>query len=76
MAGPMAPVVKELAALRHKFTGKILAGHCCSLAQAGDADHARVIERVGEAGIAVVALPMCNMYLQDRQATERTPRDA
>jgi cytosine deaminase len=32
-----------------------------------------VIERVGEAGIAVVSLPMCNMYLQDREAG-RTPR--
>ena len=31
------------------------------------------MERVAEAGIAVVSLPMCNMYLQDRQAG-RTPR--
>ena len=29
------------------------------------------IERVGEAGIAVVSLPMCNMYLQDRGAGAR-----
>jgi cytosine deaminase len=62
-----------LAALRHRFKGSIVAGHCCSLAQASEADAARVIERVGEAGIAVVSLPMCNMYLQDR-AARRTPR--
>ena len=31
------------------------------------------IDRVAEAGIAVVSLPMCNMYLQDRVAG-RTPR--
>jgi cytosine deaminase len=31
------------------------------------------MERVAEAGIAVVSLPMCNMYLQDRMAG-RTPR--
>ena len=31
------------------------------------------MERVAEAGIAVVSLPMCNMYLQDRRAG-RTPR--
>jgi cytosine/creatinine deaminase len=62
-----------LAARRHKFKGRIVAGHCCSLAQASDADCARVIERIGEAGIAVVSLPMCNMYLQDRNA-RRTPR--
>jgi cytosine deaminase len=61
------------AALRHRFKGSIVAGHCCSLAQASDADAASVIERIGEAGIAVVSLPMCNMYLQDR-AARRTPR--
>jgi cytosine deaminase len=61
------------AALRHRFTGKILAGHCCSLALQQPADEARIIAKVAEAGIAVVSLPMCNMYLQDRQAG-RTPR--
>ena len=36
-------------------------------------DEARIIAKVREAGIAVVSLPMCNMYLQDRQPG-RTPR--
>ena len=36
-------------------------------------DEARIIAKVKEAGIAVVSLPMCNMYLQDR-APGRTPR--
>jgi cytosine/creatinine deaminase len=62
-----------VAALRHRFKGRIVAGHCCSLALAPDEDRARIIDRVGEAGIAVVSLPMCNMYLQDRSAG-RTPR--
>jgi cytosine deaminase len=61
------------AAVRTSFKGRIVAGHCCSLALQSDADRSRVIERVGEAGIAVVSLPMCNMYLQDRRAG-RTPR--
>ena len=61
------------AALRHKFKGKIVAGHCCSLALADDNERATIIARVAEAGIAVVSLPMCNMYLQDRKAG-RTPR--
>ena len=61
------------AALRNKFRGKITCGHCCSLAVQDDAGRARVIERIGEAGIAVVSLPMCNMYLQDR-SPGRTPR--
>jgi cytosine deaminase len=61
------------AVLRHKFRGKVVAGHCCSLALAPDEDRARIISKVAEAGVAVVSLPMCNMYLQDR-APGRTPR--
>lgn len=61
------------AALRHGFTGRILCGHCCSLALQEPQDEERIIAKVREAGIAVVSLPMCNMYLQDRQAG-RTPR--
>ena len=60
-------------ALRHRFKGRIVAGHCCSLALAGDDERAAIIAKVAEAGIAVVSLPMCNMYLQDR-AAGRTPR--
>jgi cytosine/creatinine deaminase len=61
------------AALRHRFEGKILCGHCCALALQGPEDEARVIRLVREAGIAIVSLPMCNMYLQDRKFG-RTPR--
>ncbi len=61
------------AALRHRFKGRILCGHCCSLALQGSEDEKRIIAMVREAGIAVVSLPMCNMYLQDRQSG-RTPR--
>ncbi|AVF02630.1 MULTISPECIES: cytosine deaminase [Devosia] len=58
------------------FSGSVVAGHCCSLA-VQDADTARrVIDKVARAGIAVVSLPMCNMYLQDRDNASgvRTPR--
>lgn len=61
------------ALLRHHFTGKVLAGHCCSLALMADEDRTRVTDKLGEAGVAVVSLPMCNLYLQDREAG-RTPR--
>jgi cytosine/creatinine deaminase len=61
------------AALRHGFKGKILAGHCCSLSLQTPEDEARIIAKVRAAGIAVVSLAMCNMYLQDR-ANNRTPR--
>ena len=62
-----------VAALRHRFKGRVVAGHCCSLALAPDEDRARTIDSVGEAGVAIVSLPMCNMYLQDRTAG-RTPQ--
>jgi cytosine/creatinine deaminase len=62
-----------LAALRHRFRGRIVVGHCCSLAFASDEDRARIISLLGEAGIALVSLPMCNMYLQDRIPGRATP---
>ncbi|MCX7326318.1 MAG: cytosine deaminase [Hyphomicrobiales bacterium] len=55
------------------FQGRILCGHCCSLALQMPQAEARVIAKVAEARIAIVCLPMCNMYLQDRMAG-RTPR--
>jgi cytosine/creatinine deaminase len=60
-------------ALRFGFKGKILAGHCCSLSLQTPEDEARIVAKVRAAGIAVVSLAMCNMYLQDR-APDRTPR--
>lgn len=61
------------AAIRNRYAGKVLCGHACSLALMPERDHARVIARVAEARLAVVSLPMCNMYLQDRRPG-RTPR--
>ncbi|WAC29064.1 cytosine deaminase [Ancylobacter sp. SL191] len=61
------------AALRHGFEGRILAGHCCSLARQSEDAIDRTLDLVARAGVAVVSLPMCNLYLQDRHAG-RTPR--
>ena len=60
-------------AIAHKFQGKILAGHCCSLARQGEETARRTIALVAQAGISVVSLPLCNMYLQDRRSGT-TPR--
>ena len=54
------------AALRHKYQGQVVVGHCCSLARQDADTAARTIDKVAQAGLAVVSLPMCNMYLQDR----------
>ncbi len=61
------------AVLRNGFTGKVTAGHCCSLARQDENIARATIDLVAKAGISIVSLPMCNMYLQDRHAG-RTPR--
>ena len=55
------------AALRHQFPGKVVCGHCCSLAVQSPEIVAQTIALVKEAGICVVSLPSCNLFLQDRQ---------
>ena len=74
-ADPQARSLEAIAdmALERKFAGQILAGHCCSLARQDDDGLKRIVEKVARAGINVVSLPMCNMFLQDRHAG-RTPR--
>ncbi len=54
------------AALRHQFEGTIVCGHCCSLAVQSPDDVAHTIDLVKAANIGIVSLPLCNLYLQDR----------
>ena len=61
------------AKLRNRFEGSVTVGHCCSLARQDDDIAAATIDKVAEAGVSVVSLPMCNMYLQDR-VTAPSPR--
>jgi cytosine/creatinine deaminase len=72
---PAANSLRTIAdtALRTKFPGNIVAGHCCSLATQEEAEADATMDRVAEAGIAVVSLPMCNMYLQGRDGERTTP---
>jgi cytosine/creatinine deaminase len=60
-------------AIRRRFGGRVVAGHCCSLALQPAAEADRTMDLVAEAGLAVVSLPMCNLYLMDR-TRGRTPR--
>jgi cytosine deaminase len=48
------------------YGGKVLAGHCCSLTVQDRDTQRRTIDKVAEAGVSVVSLPLCNMYLMDR----------
>ncbi|WP_417672216.1 cytosine deaminase [Roseibium sp.] len=61
------------AAIRCGFSGKIVCGHCCSLARQEESEADETLDLIAQAGIGVVSLPMCNMYLQDRMPG-RTPR--
>jgi cytosine deaminase len=67
---PNSHVLESLAdaVLETGFTGRVTAGHCCVLAVQDEATQKRTIEKVARANIAIVSLPMCNLYLQDREA--------
>ena len=64
------------------FKGKVNAGHCCSLARQMTDEADETLDLVANAGVSIVSLPMCNMYLQDRHRVDdadlsgpaRTPR--
>lgn len=75
----MDPTVNTLAqiaeaALETGFKGRIVAGHCCSLSTMPEGEALRTLDLCAKAGIGIVSLPMCNLYLQDRHAA-RTPRN-
>ncbi|BCM20299.1 cytosine deaminase [Mesorhizobium sp. J8] len=62
------------ASLWNGFEGNILVGHCCSLARQPDLEVLDTLDKVAKARLAVVSLPMCNLYLQDRRNNHTTPR--
>lgn len=61
-------------ALAEGFDAPITVGHCCSLSAQDDARAQQTLDLVAKANINIVSLPMCNLYLQDRQPG-RTPRE-
>ena len=61
------------AAMRRGYRGRVVCGHCCSLAMQPDAIIDRTLDMLAEADIAIVTLPAVNLYLQDRN-DGRTPR--
>ncbi|MEM6488083.1 MAG: cytosine deaminase [Pseudomonadota bacterium] len=61
------------AVLETGYAGRVAVGHACSLAVQPEAEALTTLDRVAEAGIALISLPLCNQYLQDR-VPGRTPR--
>jgi cytosine/creatinine deaminase len=67
--------LREIAAavLDTGFDAPVVVGHCCSVSAIAEDDAMTTLDLVAKAGLHVVSLPMCNLYLQDRQP-HRTPR--
>ena len=59
--------------IRTGFDRPVVCGHCCSLAVMPDDEADRTMDLVAQAGLSIVSLPLCNLYLQDRNPG-RTPR--
>ncbi|MFT4025675.1 MAG: cytosine deaminase [Novosphingobium sp.] len=72
---PHSNVLRRIAsiALERRSGIPIMVGHCCSLAVQDDGTIDQTLDLVAEAGLAIVSLPSCNLYLQSR-ASGRTPR--
>ena len=62
------------AVLGNRFQGRVLVGHCCSIARQADDVARKTLDKVAKAGVNIVSLPMCNLYLQDRRTDGTTPR--
>ncbi len=65
---PSANTLEYLAERKQAFgfPGRVLAGHCTSLAAMEELDARRIIEKVAQAGLNIVTLPSCNLYLMGR----------
>jgi cytosine deaminase len=75
---PAEEVLRTVAesVIRSDFRLPVVCGHCCSLTVQEPARQASTLQLVREAGIRVISLPLCNLYLQDRMkpGPMRTPR--
>ncbi|MGD1907692.1 MAG: cytosine deaminase [Leptolyngbyaceae cyanobacterium] len=61
------------ARMRHDFQGRVVCGHCCALSVQPPEVLQDMLAWTKRAELGIVSLPMCNLYLQDRQP-QRMPR--
>ncbi|MEM1302558.1 MAG: cytosine deaminase, partial [Pseudomonadota bacterium] len=73
---PTANTLRSIAqtVIDRGFDRAVTVGHLCSLSVMEEREALETLDVVARAGLHVVSLPMCNMYLQDRHAA-RTPRN-
>lgn len=62
------------ATIRWGFQGRVCASHLCGLSAVPPESAGRVIALIAKAGLAVVALPPCNLYIHGRADTHNTRR--
>ena len=60
--------------LRDNIKHSVTASHCVSLSTQSESDISRVSDKVAAANIAVIALPLTNLFLQSRGAVSSSPR--
>lgn len=54
------------AAIRNNYRGKIVCGHCCSLAAQSPTELTHIFAAARQANVTVVSLPIVNQWLQNR----------
>ncbi|MBE9239895.1 cytosine deaminase [Synechocystis salina] len=66
-------VLHQVAAIALKvgFTGQIVCGHCCSLDVQSPQQVQQTLNLVKQANIAIISLPLCNLYLQGRDQPQK-----
>jgi len=61
--------------IEHGYQGRVVCGHCCSLAYQLPDELEKTLNLASEAGITVVSLPLVNQWTQDRDHHGgKTPR--
>jgi len=50
-------------ALKYKFEGQIICGHCCNLSKQDNQQVQKTIDLVKQAKIGIISLPLCNLFL-------------
>jgi cytosine deaminase len=73
---PQSEILRFIAeaVLRSEFPYPVVCGHCCSLSVQSPERQRATIDLVKAAGLKVISLPMCNLYLQDRRPAGAFPR--
>lgn len=72
---PEAETLRQIAetVIETGFDVPVVVGHCCSLSAQDESRALDTLDLVAKAGLHIVSLPMCNLYLQHRRPG-RTPR--